>query len=109
MTYDELTRLAVAMALCLFAYFMWPSDAQGAEHRLYVGVNWTHLSNLDAGPPANYDYEDTADHVGLDMEYQYGVFYFGVSLGDTQSKDGWDCSGCSVNTILRMGVRWRVL
>ena len=88
------------------------TDAPAAENKVYVGVQWVHLSNLDAGPPFNDDYEDHVDHAGVVVEfirdYNYSIAFASVGIGVTRSARGWDCSGCSLPSSIQMGIKWRI-
>jgi hypothetical protein len=76
----------------------------------------THFSNVDAGSPFNNDYEDNAEHTGVNIEYQYHLkrvyFYSSISIGKNKAKRdsnaGWNCTGCALPSELRIGVKWRV-
>ena len=102
----------------MFAGLTYCGQAEAGDHRLYLGLNWTHLSNVDAGIPFNTDPEDNADHVGIDVEYQYHMTdgdYLFLSLGVGKSRfngadgrSGWDCSGCKLPSLLRLGYKWRM-
>lgn len=99
----------------LFGLGLWASPACASEHRLYLGINWNHLSNLDAGEPFNGDRSEfSADHYGVKLEYQYGndhYFYFSGSIGNTKfngSHRNWHCSGCDYPAALQAGFNWRL-
>lgn len=105
-----LTMLAVLSSFC---------GAVQAEDRVYIGIGVVHFSNADAGSPFNNDYEDWADHYGVNIEYQFDLksdsddyFYTSLSVGKTNAKtrdiEGWECSGCSINTSLEIGFKWRI-
>jgi hypothetical protein len=85
-------------------------------HQIYFGGHWTHLSNFDAGPGYNSKPEDSSDHYGVDVEYQYHLNdqYFFASFGvghtvvRTNQQEGWSCSGCSFPTSIRVGYKVRI-
>lgn len=85
-------------------------------HQVYVGTHWTHLSNVDAGNGYNDKHEDRAEHIGVDVEYQYHMddqYFFasagiGKSLIKTKEQEGWDCSGCKFPSSLRVGYKWKI-
>ena len=85
-------------------------------HRLYLGLGLTHLSNVDAGPGYNDHREDSVDHFGVDLEYQYhqpdyylfGSFGLGESIVRTEYQQGWECGGCKYHSQIRMGIKWRI-
>lgn len=105
-------------ALCCLLLSLAVSPVMGEErHRVYAGPHWTHLSNVDSGPPFNNNYEDDADHLGVDVEYQYHsapdqYFFMSVGVGysrvNTKNQSGWDCSGCKLPSTLRLGYKWRI-
>ena len=106
------------MKLLTLLAILLSSSVHGAEHKLFAGLGWTHFSNVDAGPPFNSDYEDGADHYGLNIEYQFvlkseNYFYGSVGVGrtrlNTKYQQGWDCSGCSLPSVVQFGFKWRIL
>jgi hypothetical protein len=115
----EITRYFVFIAFMIALLTCGYARADSVDHRWYAGLGWTHFSNLDAGTPFNADPEDSADHVGLELEYQAvesdgDYFYFTGTIGRTKmnradrSYSGWDCSGCSFPATIRVGYRWRL-
>ncbi len=110
-------RSFIILVLVLWGVFYWANEAEAAESRVYLGLHWIHLSNVDAGIPFNDDHEDNADHIGAMIEWQLvhpNDDYFHVSLGigetkaNTRYQSGWDCSGCRFNSSLIVGYKWRI-
>lgn len=110
-------RMYILIALIIAGLSSMASRCKADDtHHVYVGTAWTHLSNFDAGPGYNDEREDSADHVGIDIEYQYHLehMYFFSSIGvgksrvATKHQTGWDCSGCSYPAALRFGWKMRI-
>lgn len=99
--------------LILVAVFM-PVKAGGLE--LWLGGNFTHLSQLDAGPPFNENDEDSVDHLGIDLTLRYlqgdWAWYAGVSAGRnfnvTDCSKCWNDGGAEVDTLLKFGFQKRL-
>lgn len=122
MTTSEFFRILLFCAVAILGYCAWPSDAKAnsnLDYRLYFGVGWTHFSNFDAGYPFNDDFEDNADHYGLELEYQIvgkdeDYFYITITVGRTKfnsadgNYSGWDCSGCNLPGSIRIGHKWKI-
>ena len=103
--------IPIALWLLVFAVF----DAKAGE--LWLGVNYHHLSQLDAGPPFNEEDEDSLDHVGFDLmvrdEFALDwAYYFGVGVGRnfniTDSESRWNDGGAEADTMLFIGVQKRL-
>ena len=88
----------------------WFSEAK-ASTELWGGINFDHLSQLDAGSPFNNNNEDSVDHLGLFGEVRYpyekGYLYFGISLGRNDNFFGcskcWDDGGAEIDTRVYLG------
>lgn len=105
------------IVLLTAALVLGSAECKAADaHRLYLGTAWSHMSNVDAGKPFNNLREDSADHVGIDIEYQYhrkdyylfGSFGVGKSRISTKYQLGWDCSGCKLPSMVRVGFKYRI-
>lgn len=110
-------RFYLLFVLIIMALGSMVSRCEAADiHKVYLGTAWTHLSNFDAGPGYNDEQEDSVDHFGIDIEYQYHMdnsylftsFGVGTSRVRTEDYTGWSCGGCSFPTSIRFGYKVRI-
>lgn len=107
----------LVFSLSFWFLFFWALSscaAQAAE--LWVGANWTHVSQLDEGPPFNDRDEDSVDHIGVDLMLREQFQddwegYMSLSFGRNYNLTGcdcWDDGGAEVDTVLTFGLRKRL-
>jgi hypothetical protein len=103
----------------LLTLLLYSGQSYPWESRAYLGGHWMHLSNVDAGPPVNDTKEDQANHLGVEVEFQWvneegSMWFVGVGVGWStflsadRSKDGWECGGCKLPATLHLGYKWRL-
>ena len=119
MTNFERLNLCILILILAVAFiYSGESKADSNAHQVFIGFSISHMSNVDRGVPFDNLHEDNADHVGVDVEYQYhpnkegdyAFFSFGVgkSRHKTREGSGWDCSDCKFPSMMRAGYKWRI-
>ena len=117
---EYIREIAVCFIVLIISGAIYNEARADNTHRVYTGIHWTHLSNVDAGEPFYSDRaEDSADHIGVDVEYQYhpneqGYAFISLGIGASRFNSakggsvGWNCDGCSLPSTLRVGYKWRI-
>ena len=109
--YKTWIAIHAALWLLVFAVF----DAKAGD--LWLGLNFHHISQFDAGPPFNEEDEDAVDHLGVNLTLrdQFAEdweYYLGVSLGRnfnvTDCSNCWNDGGAEIDSMLFIGVQKKI-
>lgn len=104
--------IGLTVVLVLIAIFY---EAKAGE--VLIGLNYNHLSQLDAGPPFNDRDEDAVDHVGLHLLGRGALapgweLFAGISAGRNYNMTGcdrcWNDGDAKIDTLFFMGIQKQI-
>ena len=98
--------------LIMVLWVLGSSEVKAAD--VYVGTNWTHVSQVNVGPPFNDKMESSVDHLGIHAEIRWTSgpeWTAGISTGKNMNITGssipWN-DGSGIGSTLYIKASWKI-